>query len=1072
MFRRSLRLALPLALFLQTALGIDAAHAGAGFVDTDGNLNLNFHFLFPPLQADIDRVQDQIQRASEMMCDATEGQMRIASARLTAGGAAEPAGDVWYYPPGSMTRSKSSGAPIDKSSHRIYLGYSGIRSDVLLHELGHLVFGLGDQYNEQRRLGTACGIGPAFDADSLLDEANHSIMQQPGRQVCVTAMGQATARGCYDAADCESGETCPLPALMSEFSVASNNDLLRGDDVLADDTCPANRSGDTFWIGGFLGENNATSPFDDADFDAARSSSGVEIAREYIDEIGDVPAYNEGSAHPIWVFSEHVGPQAWTLHFAIDGQHLSGGTAGDVVSLGTIDIEFEATPTKLVSAPGEPDYDHRVLERVNGVLVDSVFYTPPTIAIPAFDNGASAVVLSIEFDELDERENWTGGTLRDSAILAGVDQQLGVCSETTACEGRWNTTTQRWEATSVTAKALQDGVSSPSDWERLVENMMTHYDLTWNAPAGTPAVDAAPGDGCGANVSFDVEVDGLDQVYLAMDRSYSMAEDRTWTGTTKSRLDWAKAGARGFADLMVDEGVEVGLISFNTDVSHDLDLAVVTEDGSVVPGGREIGDVKDEIDSLSPNWNTAIGDALEVARTELQAASVDGLTQAVMLLSDGEENGGVLDPAAVAAALRNDGVVVYTVPLGSDADGELLSAISEATAGEVYNAQSPDELPPLYAQLWGKMKGEAPIWANVPSETEPILDNWTATTHVIPVEQGSSKLSLMLSGRGESSWDPICTLSSPSGAAVYDCNDPAVATVDEYYKMIRVPDPEPGNWGLALYGFQQPPQRSFVWAHSDNPDISCDAGVAPRFMLEEPTDGATISASAADGAPLGRGVLYLVQVTTPNGSVLPTATMTLNERRNGAEYLFSDFEGRGRYEVLVTCLASPDAKYAPGEQADVMDVLEEGTPTAFLRQARTSFFLDTDEYPPPPPGDDCDGDGFPDTSDPDAFDDDDGDGVQNYCDTDDDGDDVPDSQDACADEAETFWGRYGYRDPVDGCPLPEPGLALGLVIGAGGLAAAGRRRRGPPGSHLLVAERVTDGRVATRYFAGNHNRHR
>jgi len=84
MFRKILRLVLPLVLLLQTSLAGAPARAGAGFVDADGDLHLNFHFLFPPLQSDIDRVESQIQRTSEMLCDATEGQMRIGSARLTA----------------------------------------------------------------------------------------------------------------------------------------------------------------------------------------------------------------------------------------------------------------------------------------------------------------------------------------------------------------------------------------------------------------------------------------------------------------------------------------------------------------------------------------------------------------------------------------------------------------------------------------------------------------------------------------------------------------------------------------------------------------------------------------------------------------------------------------------------------------------------------------------------------------------------------------------------------------------------------------------------------------------------
>ena len=131
MIRTTLRLVATLLALIATPLVSGPARAGSGYVNEDGNLHLNFHFLFPPLQSDIDRVQSQFQRASEMMCDATEGQMRIASARLSAGGGAEPAADIWYYPPGSMTRSKSDGPPLHNPSKRIYLGYTGIRSDVL-----------------------------------------------------------------------------------------------------------------------------------------------------------------------------------------------------------------------------------------------------------------------------------------------------------------------------------------------------------------------------------------------------------------------------------------------------------------------------------------------------------------------------------------------------------------------------------------------------------------------------------------------------------------------------------------------------------------------------------------------------------------------------------------------------------------------------------------------------------------------------------------------------------------------------------------------------------------------------
>ena len=278
--------------------------AGAGKVDQNGNVELNIHFRFPPSQEDIDRVQEQVQRASELLCDATEGAMSIRKARLSAGGANEPAGDIWYFAPGAINRSRSGGAPINTATSRIYLQYTSIRSDVLFHELGHLIFGLGDQYNEQRRFGDACGIGPSFE-DGAMDERNHTIMQQASYQRCVTSGGARTNKPCFNDSDCDTaaGETCPLPDLSSEFSVPDNFDLLRGSGTPPfANTCPDPRPGDTYLITGFLGETSDVIAFDSTTLDDAKQTAFAERAFDFIDELGDVTPYTTGSAHALWVF--------------------------------------------------------------------------------------------------------------------------------------------------------------------------------------------------------------------------------------------------------------------------------------------------------------------------------------------------------------------------------------------------------------------------------------------------------------------------------------------------------------------------------------------------------------------------------------------------------------------------------------------------------------------------------------------------------------------------------------------------------------------------------------------------
>lgn len=999
-------------------LSAGAAHAGAGAVDAQGDLSLNLHFRFPPQESDITRVRSQMQRASDLMCDATEGRMRISSVRIGAGGANEPAGDIWYYPPGTINRSRSSGAPLHDSSHRIYLGYDAIRSDVLFHEMGHLVFSIGDQYNEQRRKGTACGIGPSFDTGTM-DERNHTIMQQSNYQRCVTAGGVETNRSCYEDGDCNPGESCPLPSLSSEFSVPTNFDLLFGDSALAPDTCPAPRAGDTLTVKGFLGENNALTAFDATDFDTAKTTASVRTVSDYVDELGDLPAYDEGSSHSIWVFAERTGSQTWTLHFAIDEKHLAGGPDEGLRLLDTVDLEFEASPSKSVPEPGSSSFQHRVLERVNGVTLSNPAYQPPSIAIPSFENGAQATALTVRFSDLEERQSWGGGLFSGTAITAGDVQQLGICTTSKACEQRWNEGTQRWEATAVRASALDKDEEPLSDWEQIIASVEKHYDLTWEMPTGGLPQEA-PHNTCGGAVEFFEDVQGTDQIYLVLDRSYSMHEDRNQQGDTRTRLQWAQAGARAFADLMKGGGIEVGLVSFSSSASEKLDLKPIAEDGAA-------GDVhtlttfKSEVDALTPNGNTAIGDALALTRERLAEQRIDGRQQAIMLMSDGQNNQGSNDPDEQAALLRDDNVMVYTVPLGTDADGEILASIADTTGAEMLNAPDPLKLPPLFAQTWGRMRGEAPIWANVKSDTVALNDSVSRVIHAIPVEPDSERLSVMLSARNDvpGQWAPSCVLVSPGGSS-FNCNDLQVTAVDNFYKIMRVPSPEAGIWALQVLGVSQPIQRSIVWAHSENAGPDCWAGASPGYPHEQPVDGVAINATASFGAPLGRGVQYFVQIETPNGTQLPSTLMTLNDDQNGGEYRFDQFQGRGRYDVTVTCVVTTDARFAPGDNTELTEVLNEGKPKPFVRQAKTSFFLDTTDYPPPPDGGDCDDDDVPDTVEisQGGAADSDNDGVQNYCDTDQDGDDVPDDGDSCPLLAEDY---DGVADQ-DGCPDPDRDL--------------------------------------------------
>ena len=126
-----------------------------------------------------------------------------------------------------------------------------------------------------------------------------------------------------------------------------------------------------------------------------------------------------------------------------------------------------------------------------------------------------------------------------------------------------------------------------------------------------------------------------------------------------TRLGAAQKAMSAFADK-VPKGVRLGLVSFSSD--PDL-LVIPTTDRAVLHEG---------IDLLVPEAGTAIGDglgmAVQVVKTTLAGArkAKDGkVPGAIVLLSDGAQTRGTLTPLDGAARVRDAGIRVFTVALGT-----------------------------------------------------------------------------------------------------------------------------------------------------------------------------------------------------------------------------------------------------------------------------------------------------------------------------------------------------------------------------------------------------------------------
>jgi len=238
-------------------------------------------------------------------------------------------------------------------------------------------------------------------------------------------------------------------------------------------------------------------------------------------------------------------------------------------------------------------------------------------------------------------------------------------------------------------------------------------------------------------------------VILTIDTSGSMLA----ADVEPTRLGAAQEAVERFLDRLPDR-YRVAVIAFSSDVQV------------VAPLTRNRQAAREAVRLLYPGRGTAIGDALgravELAReAEGRRSGSEGgddpgrpLT-AILLLSDGFQTRGVLQPLEGAERAKRAGIPVYTVALGTpggtvtvfDQDGsshtipvppdpDTLRAIAEVTGGRFYAAASGARLNAVYEGL-GSRLGRYPIRREATS-----------------LFLGAGALLLVLSGLAASRWLP------------------------------------------------------------------------------------------------------------------------------------------------------------------------------------------------------------------------------------------------------------------------------------------------------------------------------
>ncbi len=126
----------------------------------------------------------------------------------------------------------------------------------------------------------------------------------------------------------------------------------------------------------------------------------------------------------------------------------------------------------------------------------------------------------------------------------------------------------------------------------------------------------------------------------------------------------------------------------------------------------------EEVDTSSVNQDgTAIGMGISVALNRLKKS--DSQSKVMILVTDGENNAGAINPGTATELAREMDVKVYTIGVGSDQtiipvqfmgqtryqqyegglDEELLQEIADKTAGKYYRAKDPDALAGIFADI-------------------------------------------------------------------------------------------------------------------------------------------------------------------------------------------------------------------------------------------------------------------------------------------------------------------------------------------------------------------------------------
>lgn len=201
------------------------------------------------------------------------------------------------------------------------------------------------------------------------------------------------------------------------------------------------------------------------------------------------------------------------------------------------------------------------------------------------------------------------------------------------------------------------------------------------------------------DVLTDSSINGTN-IVLALDISESMMTP----DMRPNRFEAARKIASDFVEKRTHDNV--GLVAF---AGESLTMMPMTTDMTAVINAISL------LNPGSLGDGTAIGDGLASAINRV--LSGDAVSKSIILLTDGTNNAGEIDPIAAAQIARDKGIKVYTIAIGSDQvyqvgsyfdpgatirvpiDEDTLKKIAAATGGKFYRATENSTLQNVFDEI-------------------------------------------------------------------------------------------------------------------------------------------------------------------------------------------------------------------------------------------------------------------------------------------------------------------------------------------------------------------------------------